>query len=205
MARPKGRQGITCQLADVARKKAQALQGRRVPGKQLDPVLRMTYAFEQVYGEYIYKPDYYFGKSTYTSCAGMPPRSREAFERAVKKADIAKADYVDWVRAHFYWVHILYGRSCKIWELATKHSITRYQEWKKLVDKGEISGKVTSIVLPATEIEETKVDQINKERLRRLMKAYDKTEAEIITAFANENIFDPEWLAEHPVIQTAKG
>jgi hypothetical protein len=195
--------GKTRRMADLARQKAQERAGRKTPGKTLPRALRMAQAYESVLGEYLHRPGLrYLG----VSGAKLDPKRQRAntmFESAARLADEEGANYEDWVRAQFYWIHQWFGRPAKLYELqgqkGQRPAKYRYNEWLSIVGRGAgVTGKVSSIVQETATVGESEVDKINKKRLERLMEAYDLSEEDALVAFAPEGVFDPEWLSVHP-------
>ena len=194
----------TDRLASLARSIARAASEKQLPKRKLNSATQMAYAYEEMLGEYCHKPISYVRNGK----LDLSKRSGQTFQSAANLADKYKADYVDWCRAQFYFIHQWYGRACKIYELRGEKgpypAPKRYREWCQMVRKGAISPTVSSIILAAPSIDTDYQDRVNNKRLRRLMESYQKSEAEVFEAFSHQDIFDRSWLNKHPIFLSLK-
>lgn len=181
-------------LAAKARKMAQKSNGKLEHKNQLSDTVKMAYAYEEILGEYLHKTICYIKRGK------LDPKNRTTpmFKQAALLANQNKADYTDWVRAQFYWIHKWFGRKCLPFELRGTSgrfpANERYRVWKQMVRKGEISPTTSSIVLEAPILYPEEKHKANMKRLQKLMKIHDCSEQQILDTFENEGIFDLDWL-----------
>lgn len=171
----------------LAQKKA---AGGKLEGK-VSPALGMAYAYEEAFGEYVHRPGLKFIKN-----GRLDPENVTSsfFAQAARLADSVKADYDEFVRAQFYWIHKWFGRPCRPHELRGKGgkfpAVNRWREYRKLGNMASVSSSVT---YTAT-VSEEELDKINKGRLEHLMELWGLDEDQCLIAFVPEGIFDEQWL-----------
>jgi hypothetical protein len=188
-------------VAKAREKALKKARGDKLTGR-IDKTTAMAYAYEAVFSEYHHKPAMKFIKD-----GKVDPKKRSAtyFRQAAELADSVRADYETFVRAQFYWMHEWFGRECKTHELRGRFggfpAVDRYRQYRKLVAKKEISGRVSATSLGVAHISDRELDTINEKRLNRLMRLWDMDEEEVLIAFSTEGIFDEEWLSENEVYQ----
>lgn len=161
----------------------------------------MAYAYEEAFGNYVHRPGLRFIKN-----GRLDPENVTStyFEQAAKMADSIGADYDEYVKAQFYWIHRWFGRPCKPHELRGRGgkfpAIRRWREFKKLEDGPDVSSSVTHIA----SISKEELDKINKDRLEQLMKLWGMDVAECLITFVPEGIFDEQWLSSNSCYQKLK-
>jgi len=184
-------------VALAKEKAAKKARGEKLVGR-IDKATAMAYAFEEVFSEYHHKPAMKFIKDGRTD---PKKRSTTYFRQAAELADSVKADYETFVRAQFYWMHEWFARECKTHELRGRFggfpAVERYEQYCKLVAKKEIPAQVSATSLGVATITDQELDTINAKRLERLMRLWEMDEEQVLIAFAEEGIFDDEWLSEN--------
>lgn len=130
------------------------------------------------------------------------------YVKAAQLAEAAGAEYVEFIKAQFYWLEIKKSRAPKLWEIASQYATERWESYRKCVASGRTS-VATNVVTRV--VQAPVADRHRFERcdgiLKALMRNYEVTEADVIRVFAlrNDDIsFDQDWLEARPVYQQLK-
>jgi len=177
--------------------------------------LAIAYAYEEVLSKYIHKP--------FLRYVNKLPRgsSNSYLVKAAEMADEFNIDYIEFIKAHFYWMHIWFNRAPYIRELCSEGkeyiyidengrkktkkpkcpARWRVTEYLKLKENGELKDNIQSPVIPSKKIDPKVIDKINRLRLEELMETYDLSEEETFSQFALSGYFDGSWVKKHPLFK----
>ena len=137
------------------------------------------------------------------------------FLRASDLADALKVDYVQFIRAQFYWFQAWFnGRRPLPYQLSTKGGDYSAAQRVTLYQDAVAGGKINparAILGPdmrAAKATRAQHHELSSRALQSLMKGWESTEEEILRVFARAecaaDFFDLEWLSQNKTYQRLK-
>lgn len=187
---------------EAARKRSEGhrtgeIKCKPIPEEQIKAV-EMGYVYEAALGRYRHRPTIHYFKGE-----GFKPRTLTLLAKAANLAEKAKAPYLDWVEAQFYWFHKWYKRAPKLYELSGQSG--KYPARWRYTEYVKINGKMpTSDKLPLAQVDQSMVDSINQKRLQQLCSAWKCTEVDVLIKFGLSGVFDAVWLQRNSLFRQLK-